>query len=60
MASCHDAGELLAWCEQRLARYKHPSHLRFVDALPRTASGKLQKEFLRQRFAAETERETTS
>lgn len=57
-AAC-DAGELLAWCEQRLARYKRPSHLRFVDSLPRTASGKLQKEVLRKRFAAGTEREAT-
>ncbi|MBV9282729.1 MAG: o-succinylbenzoate--CoA ligase [Chloroflexi bacterium] len=35
------ASELLALCRERLAGYKVPRRLRFVDDLPRTASGKL-------------------
>src|SRR4051794_12824756 len=36
-----NADELLAWCRDRLAGFKVPKALRFADALPRTASGKL-------------------
>jgi o-succinylbenzoate---CoA ligase len=38
-----DAGALSAHCRDRLARYKRPHEFRFVSALPRTASGKLQR-----------------
>jgi fatty-acyl-CoA synthase len=41
------AAAVRAFCEGKLARYKHPRTLRFVDALPRTASGKVQKAALR-------------
>ncbi len=37
-----------ALCGQRLAAYKRPNEVRFVDALPRTASGKVRKVELRQ------------
>jgi O-succinylbenzoic acid--CoA ligase len=33
--------ELRAYCGTRLARYKLPARIRFVDALPRNAAGKL-------------------
>jgi long-chain acyl-CoA synthetase len=33
--------ELLAACRQRLAAFKIPQHIEFVDALPRTGSGKV-------------------
>ncbi len=46
---------ILAACDGRLARYKHPRHVRFIEALPRTASGKIQKDVLRRLFAAEME-----
>ncbi len=46
--------DLLTWCDQHLARYKRPTHVRFVETLPRTASGKLKKDQLRARFIAET------
>jgi fatty-acyl-CoA synthase len=36
--------------EQRIARYKIPSHLLVVDEFPLTASGKVQKFKLRERF----------
>jgi len=38
-----DTGALLAWARERLARYKLPRQVILVDALPRTASGKVQK-----------------
>jgi o-succinylbenzoate---CoA ligase len=36
-----DADELRAFCAARLASYQVPKEVRFADALPRTASGKL-------------------
>lgn len=47
------AERLLARFAGRLARFKHPKQLRFVDALPRTALGKVRKDELRRWFAAE-------
>ena len=35
--------ELLEWCAARLAKYKRPRHVRFLDALPRNALGKVVK-----------------
>jgi fatty-acyl-CoA synthase len=48
--------DVLAACDARLARYKRPAQVRFLDALPRTASGKIQKDNLRRLFAAESEK----
>jgi acyl-CoA synthetase (AMP-forming)/AMP-acid ligase II len=42
-----DAADILAWARDRLAHYKVPAAARFVDALPRNASGKLLKSVLR-------------
>ena len=39
---------ILAHCRDRLARFKHPNHVVFVDALPRNATGKVLKFELRQ------------
>ena len=39
--------ELLAMCRDRLAKYKVPIRIHFVDALPRTSSGKLMRRMLR-------------
>lgn len=39
--------EVLAWVAARLARFKHPRSVRFVQALPRNAMGKVQKAALR-------------
>lgn len=38
---------LLAEAAKRLARYKQPREVRFVDALPRTPNGKIRRSRLR-------------
>jgi acyl-coenzyme A synthetase/AMP-(fatty) acid ligase len=43
-------GELRKWGTVRLARFKLPTVLHVVDALPRNASGKVMKTALRRRF----------
>jgi fatty-acyl-CoA synthase len=42
--------EILIHCRGRLAGYKTPKHVRLVDALPRTASGKVKKDELRRLY----------
>jgi O-succinylbenzoic acid--CoA ligase len=46
-----DGDGLAAWLQPRLAGYKRPRRWRFVDALPRTALGKLQRHLVRGLFA---------
>ncbi|WP_019904774.1 AMP-binding protein [Methylobacterium sp. 77] len=41
-----DGSSILAWCGERLAAYKCPREIRFLDALPRTANGKVQRKRL--------------
>jgi len=43
-------GEVLAHLQGRLARYKQPKRVFFVDSLPRNTMGKVQKNQLRQQF----------
>ncbi len=45
------AEEIFAFAGGRLARYKVPKQIEFVDALPRNAQGKLLKRVLREQFA---------
>jgi len=40
--------EIRAFCRTRLAYYKVPEHIRFVDAYPMTLSGKVQKFKMRE------------
>ncbi len=42
--------ELIAYCRERLAKYKCPLTVDFVDSLPRLPTGKLLKRDLRQRY----------
>jgi fatty-acyl-CoA synthase len=42
--------ELSAFCRQQLAHFKCPTSIDFADALPRTATGKLQKYRLREKY----------
>lgn len=44
------AEELIAHCRTRLAGFKTPKRVDFVESLPRTATGKLQKFKLREPF----------
>ena len=41
------ADDLLRHCQERLARYKYPRWVNFVDELPKTATGKIQRFRLR-------------
>ena len=40
-----------AFLVERLARYKQPKRIFFLDALPRNTMGKVQKNALRERYA---------
>jgi long-chain acyl-CoA synthetase len=40
--------ELIAHCQSRLAKYKTPKHVEFLEALPKTNIGKIQKKELRK------------
>ena len=42
--------ELIAFCREHLAHFKCPTQVNLVDALPRTATGKLQKFKLREQY----------
>lgn len=46
--------ELLAFTREKLAHFKAPKRIVFVDALPRNASGKILKRTLRDRFSNPT------
>jgi HIP---CoA ligase len=43
-----DAGEVLAFCRERLANYKVPRQVVFRDGLPRNPAGKVLKRLLRE------------
>ena len=45
------AEELIAFCQPRLARYKIPKSFVFVDALPMTAAGKIDKKVLVEKYS---------
>ncbi len=49
--------ELVAHCRGRLAGYKLPKRVEFRDAIPRTATGKIQKFKLRQDYWSGQERQ---
>ncbi len=47
-----DEAELKAFVKERLAPYKYPRVIEFLDELPKTATGKIQRFKLREREAA--------
>ncbi len=49
--------ELIEWCRERLAHFKCPRSVDFLDALPRLPTGKLYKRLLRDRYWATREGE---
>ena len=42
--------EVMAFCATRLARFKCPKHVRFVDSLPKSPIGKILKKELRRQL----------
>ena len=53
------AEQMSAHLEGRLARYKLPREFLFIEALPRTAYGKVQKPLLQQAYASRNVADTT-
>jgi acyl-CoA synthetase (AMP-forming)/AMP-acid ligase II len=51
------AEELIAHTKARIASYKAPKRVEFRDAIPRTATGKIQKFKLREQFWSTSERQ---
>jgi long-chain acyl-CoA synthetase len=48
------ADELVTFCRERLAAFKCPRAVDFIDALPRQDNGKIYKRLLRDRYRSET------
>jgi len=46
-----DAGDLAAWCRQRLANYKVPKQFHIIDSLPLLPVGKIDRPLLARRAA---------
>ncbi len=44
--------EMIAYCKDRLAGFKVPKKVMFLEELPRTGTGKVQKHLLREQFTA--------
>jgi acyl-CoA synthetase (AMP-forming)/AMP-acid ligase II len=49
--------EIIDHCRARIAHYKCPKRVEFRDAIPRTATGKIQKFKLREQFWSASERQ---
>ena len=47
--------ELIEYCRQRLASFKKPESVVFIDELPRNALGKVLKRILQERYATPIE-----
>jgi long-chain acyl-CoA synthetase len=43
-----EASALIAFCQERLAKYKCPKQVRFLDAMPKTPIGKILRKELRE------------
>jgi len=46
------AQELIDFCRQRLAHYKAPKSVEFVESLPKNPAGKILKRELREKYQA--------
>lgn len=40
--------DVIQWCLDRLAKYKIPKHIEFVEALPKNAAGKIVRHVLKE------------
>ena len=47
------AEEIRDYCRERIAHYKIPRHIRFVDGFPMTVTGKVQKYLIREQMMRE-------
>lgn len=45
--------EIITWCRERLAAYKVPRVVEFIEELPKTNTGKILRRVLREKAAAE-------
>ena len=50
------SAEIVEFCKERLARYKAPKSVEFMQVLPKTPSGKILKRELRDKYYAGKER----
>ena len=48
--------EIITFCKERLARYKAPRSVEFVESLPKNPQGKILKRELRKKYLQERER----
>ncbi|MEP1470892.1 MAG: malonyl-CoA synthase [Halieaceae bacterium] len=51
--SAPTAEAVISHCREKLANFKVPKQVHYVDELPRNAMGKVQKNVLRERYAAD-------
>ncbi|HSI01548.1 MAG TPA: long-chain-fatty-acid--CoA ligase [Reyranella sp.] len=52
-------GELIGWARERIAGYKLPKSIDFIDALPRNPTGKILKRQLRKAYWGDRERQVS-
>jgi malonyl-CoA/methylmalonyl-CoA synthetase len=48
-----DSEAVISHCREQLANFKVPKQVHYIDSLPRNAMGKVQKNLLRERYAAD-------
>jgi acyl-CoA synthetase (AMP-forming)/AMP-acid ligase II len=53
------AGELVSWSRERLASYKCPTSVDWIDELPRNPSGKILKRELKEPYWADRDRQVS-
>ena len=55
LKSGHEASadDIRAFCKDRIAHYKVPRHIRFVESFPMTITGKIQKYVMREQMKRE-------
>ncbi len=54
-----DPAAIIAWARERIAAYKCPKSVEFIDALPRNASGKILRRELREPYWAGRDRQVS-
>ena len=47
--------EVLEYCQGKLARFKQPKAVEFIDVIPRNPSGKILKRVLREQYPAKAD-----